>query len=1510
MRKSFVFIVLLAMTLASCVKPEDISNILAQIDELKSDKIASVESQIAKINSSITSLQNEDKALKEFINTLQQQREELVKADEKLASDILQIEKELEDAQATLNGNIDAAKADVLAQLNAYKATVEAQIQSLNAAIENLQKQGEELQKQIDNLKTYVDTQINNTKDWATNTFATLAAYNATADIVASIQTQIETINAQIKELWESVAGVTKKELEDAISGLDTNLQGKINQAVEDCNAAISASEEKITAAYNAAISKAISESEASIKDWVNNQLTSYYTIAQMDAMLGALQSNLEGQLASQKTYLEGLISGLQTTLSNKIDANKTLIEGLQSQVNQLSADLSVLGGKVATNAANISNNAKAISDNASAILKNAGDIDACEKLIAANKKLIEENTAAINANDKDIADLQTRASADEKLIADNAAAIAKNASDIAKNGELIAANATAISNNAKAISDNAGQIVQLKADLAQAKVDITAAYTKAIATAITELDGKLSGQIATEVATLNTRIDNEVKAINATIEALTARVATCEKDIKSIKQTIYGMQQDIEELQEQVAAILARIQSISFVPRYSDGKAIMTYTNNGTITPGIAEFDFELKPSSTAAELVKVWRSAVSMSAVYTITKAAPETVALAVENVTAENGYITVVVSGKGLKDEYFLNQCSANVRLSISDGNNDKVSEYVQMIPWTTDVISFADAAFKAYLVENFDTSGDGEISDKEALAVTEINASMLNIASVTGIEYFKNLTNVDLSYNKLTTVDLSHSVNLQSVDVSGNKITNLDVDGLSKLVSLNCSSNKIDALNVSESPLLEILNCNNNQIGSLVLNNNKELTELQCNSNLIAVLDLKNNTKLKTLYCRKNALNALDVTPLTDLTDLDFSANEITSINLYKNTSLENLYCSNNQFTALDVALCTNLMTLDCSSNTLASLNISKNALLETLNCSKNNLTRLDASKNENLKTLTCDGNAEMSKLWLKNESHKEAISIKKDVATVICYCNGGIQIPDAKLKAYLVANYDDDADGEISIAESENITNVNCSGKGVASIEGLDYCENLQVLDISNNTVSRILLPGLKKLTTVKCFENPVSEIDLSNCTAMQHCYLQSVGTDAFIEHNFRVNGYNQASSLKLNLSNTSQYNANIDDSSVLQSVDVSSFTTLKGISTNRNTELTQVTYPSQTLREVYATGCPLLTGIDVTACQSLTKIEIRDSGLTELDVTQNAELETLYIERNQLSALDVTHNTKLVDLTAHYNQILSIDVTNCPELKHLDIGGNKLSAINVRSNPLLDYLSVSANTDITILNVDKNPLLTTLNASYTSITDLALAANTALKTLNVSGCASMTTIDISKSSELSSLACNDGIHVVRGSMVNPLSSLTAKWAYIDNEKLVFFTHDNKVKAISLDEASHTWGYYGTKTAATSTTDGAANTDIIASGSTAAKWCRGKGASWYLPATEELSAINKAKSTLNSILSTISGTQLKGNYYWSSTETDSGKACAYNFNGGYLYDTTKSNYCYVRAVRVL
>lgn len=1026
---------------------------------------------------------------------------------------------------------------------------------------------------------------------------------------------------------------------------------------------------------------------------------------------------------------------------------------------------------------------------------------------------------------------------------------IKNNADDIEEIKGLIATCNTLIEQNAQAISANATAISQLQTDLATARTEITAAYQQAISTAINTLDGRLTGQIATEVATINSRIDDEIDEINETISALTARVSQCEKDIKTIKNTIYAMQQDIEDLQEQVAAILARIQSIAFVPAYSDGKVPVSYTDNGTLTPGTAALDYELQPASTANELAQVWQTALKMKAVYTITKTAPETVQLAITSVSADKGYLSVTISGSALSEDFFRSRCSANAALVISDGNNELASEYVPLVPWTTDIISFGCPNFKAYCVENFDTNGDGEISEDEAKEVTSITASMLNITSLVGIEYFSNLETVDVSFNKLETLDLSHSPKLTSVLINGNKLQSLSLSGLTGLQTLDCSNNKLTALNVSESEGLKTLICSGNIIGALNVKKNKALIDLQCSNNQLAALDLKNNTTLETLYCRKNIISVLDVTKLTVLKNFDCSNNTLTSLNLYQNTLLETLYCGNNSLTSLGVSANTVLTVLDCSGNTLTALDITKNAALETLSCANNTMTSLDVSRNASLLTVNCKGNLSMAKLWVKDAAQVATLTIQKEDITQIAYNDGGINIPDAKLKSYLLALFDDDEDGEISIVEAENVQNVNCSGLDIADLTGLECCPNLKYLNFANNTVAVADLPNLQKLETVVAYGNALTRLNMNNDIALKSLYIIDVNTNALSGASCVIEGFSQSASLKIGLANTPYTSLTIKNNPALSALDVTD-----------NTQLTELTISDN----------QNLTSLNVSTLESLTNLDVNACGLTSLDVSHNIELASLDCSSNALTTLNVDNNTALVNFDCSDNDLSTLRVTNNNLLDKLDCSNNALANVNVRKNTQLKTLNVSGNTAITALALGYNSILEYLNAAKTGLADIDLSSNTILKTLDVSTTNIVTLANV-EGPCLSSLACDE--IPISPALFNVGSTIT-----IDNQSgVVFSKNEGYAKMISQDATTLTFGSW---VSGLSSSNGEANTNTLKqkgiSGYPAAEWCTNKGSAWYLPAIDEFVEVDQGVFNINT--DTMSSTLEYSSSYTSSTGT--------------------------------
>ena len=662
----------------------------------------------------------------------------------------------------------------------------------------------------------------------------------------------------------------------------------------------------------------------------------------------------------------------------------------------------------------------------------------------------------------------------------------------------------------------------------------------------------------------------------------------------------------------------------------------------------------------------------------------------------------------------------------------------------------------------------------------------------------------------------------------------------------------------------------------------------------------------------------------MTKLLGLKNLDCSNNGIASLNLYQNTLLETLYCANNDLTSLGVTANTALEVLDCSGNQLTALDVTKNSALQTLNCSNNMLSSLDVSRNTALETITCTGNVSLEKLWVKNAAHAAAINIQKDATTNIYYNDGGINIPDAKLKAYLLALFDDDEDGEISILESENVQNVNCSGRGVSDLTGLECCTNLKYLNFSGNSVSIAELPNLPHLETIVAYGNPISRINVTNDTALTALFLQDVSTNAASGTMISINGYDQSSSLSLAFANTPYTRLEITNSTGLTSLDI--------------TENIQ-------LIELVASGNPGLTTLNVSPLTDLALLDVNSCGLTALNVDTNINLVTLDCSSNDLTALNVDNNVALVTFDCSDNALATIRVSNNTLLEAIDVSDNQLLNINIRKNTLLKNLNVSGNASITALALGYNTALETLNASGTALTDIDLAVNTALKNLDLSGCTGISIIDLTGNTALKNLNLREcaGISIldltanaeleilnISGTAIPSLDASInpSLWTLICDDisptglkigtyvklagqgGIVFHVSGGITKIVSTDEEYSGW-WPDKETGATSLSDGVANTNKLQS-SWAATWARGKGLAWYLPARDELLEVYNNKMALNTTLSAIGETPFSNRDYWSSTECDSQLAYSVYFYNGDVYKSRKgtSHTYYYRAIRVL
>lgn len=284
-----------------------------------------------------------------------------------------------------------------------------------------------------------------------------------------------------------------------------------------------------------------------------------------------------------------------------------------------------------------------------------------------------------------------------------------------------------------------------------------------------------------------------------------------------------------------------------------------------------------------------------------------------------------------------------------------------------------IIFEDANFKAYLVANFDTDGDGEISKEEALAITKIIVGTKDIESLAGIEHMANLTELRCEgpwsifepeedpEGKLKTLDVSKNVNLTILYCGFNQLTSLDVTNNPKIEQLRCAGNNLNSLDVSKNTELIEFEAYNNRLSSIDVSNNPELEYIDLTNNQIKSIDVSKNLELERITCSDNKLTSIDVTNNQKLTELNISGNSIVKIDLGNNPDLKYLYCEKNKISELELSNNKKLKSLNVNDNNLTSLTVNCCPEIKTLKANNNLIKEMDISELTSLFDFYCSGN---------------------------------------------------------------------------------------------------------------------------------------------------------------------------------------------------------------------------------------------------------------------------------------------------------------------------------------------------------------------------------------------------------------------------------------------------------------------------------------------------------------------------------------------------------------------
>ncbi len=480
---------------------------------------------------------------------------------------------------------------------------------------------------------------------------------------------------------------------------------------------------------------------------------------------------------------------------------------------------------------------------------------------------------------------------------------------------------------------------------------------------------------------------------------------------------------------------------------------------------------------------------------------------------------------------------------------------------------DAEHFPDQALRTYVTDYCDTNKDNKLSAAECEAVQCIDLfemKITKVADMTGIEHFTNLHELIACNNQIATLDLSGMTKLEKLDVSGcGKLQSLKLAGCSALTQLDASSCALTTLDLTGCSALRSVACSYNALTALDVSTAEKLTTLECSANRLTALDLSGHKELKVLTCSLNALTKLDLTGCT---------------------ALESLDCSDNALAALDLSGCTALNATAQGDGKTENPILSPQYLPEQTGAvtdggkctvyfdvivGKDNLGSITRVLDANYDKQT--GEAEFAKTpdyftysYDTGRKGLPAMSVYFEMQNL----TRGVTLdeknfPDEAFRALLAETVDGNGDSLLSTLEMRRVSELNCSGLGIADLTGIEHFTQLVALNCENNELTALDVSKNTHLSEIYCGGNRLATLDLTGLP------IKDAETDT---------GHVQKLTGSYTLSGTENGVGLFDLSQIVGKEHIGSITEVKGAAYDKETGIARYSAAVETPSYTYSTG--------------------------------------------------------------------------------------------------------------------------------------------------------------------------------------------------------------------------------------------------------------------------------------------------------------------------------------------
>ncbi len=573
--------------------------------------------------------------------------------------------------------------------------------------------------------------------------------------------------------------------------------------------------------------------------------------------------------------------------------------------------------------------------------------------------------------------------------------------------------------------------------------------------------------------------------------------------------------------------------------------------------------------------------------------------------------------------------------------------------------------------------------------------------------------RGLVFVDLSFNRLKEVALTHFLELKNLALYNNQLTALKVEDCPKLSYVGLHQNRLPEdvfLSLSKTlpevkgGVLVVVNGlgeDNNQCSKTAVNLFKKSGwgVYDYNGNPFAMLSFEGYDYVPVVSDRKIILES-DLPKGTPIS-LKMKSTKPLKIEGIDSVSCETSFDGVRTY-QLNIreaqwAIRGDVELLDCSELGLRSLHFATEAVLTHLICRNNQITELDLRGCKQLRQLNCAHNR-IAKLLLCEEAPldtwvvcgnligaEEAVQIAEKVSTSV----------GAERKAILFS--ETEADGNRFSPQSvETLGRKGFKSFAVVDAEshlkyykGFGYIpkvsDKAQVKFVTNHSVGDSLLIEITPYGTEDVSVEGATFLYLDAPFDSPYGVYRLNGQEVTIKGNVERLDLGECALKKLDCSQASTLSTLLlVGNPLLTELDVQRNTALKVLQIVRCGIATLNTRPLSELTHYYA-GYSALREVDLSQNKRLRVLNVDRLQLREIDVSKNIELEQLSCSENQLVRLSLEHNRNLTEVYCADNLLEEIVLPPASPLKKLDVARNRLTELALGEVPYLEWLFCHSN---------------------------------------------------------------------------------------------------------------------------------------------------------------------------------------------------------------------------------